>query len=179
MKNLITLLCLSVLWACNAPDASKEAEHADHNASADSALVEQHVKLKNDTLQHIFDNYIELKNALVKSDAVASAEHAKKLELSLAKFPGCETTSVMAKNMADSKDLKDQRKLFTALSTDLIALYKSVDLGANSTIYVQHCPMANKGDGGDWLAKEKQIRNPYYGDEMLECGNVVEEIKSK
>jgi hypothetical protein len=39
--------------------------------------------------------------------------------------------------------------------------------------------MANKGDGGDWLSTEKEIRNPYYGDEMLECGRVAEEIKAK
>jgi Cu(I)/Ag(I) efflux system membrane fusion protein len=39
--------------------------------------------------------------------------------------------------------------------------------------------MANKGDGGDWLSSVKKIQNPYYGDEMMECGSVVEEIKTK
>ena len=67
---------------------------------------------------------------------------------------------------------------FTALNTDLIALFKNVELTAG-TIFVQHCPMANKGDGGDWLSSVKKIQNPYYGDEMMECGSVVEEIKTK
>jgi Cu(I)/Ag(I) efflux system membrane fusion protein len=62
------------------------------------------------------------------------------------------------------------------LSTDVIALFKHADLKKGS-IYVQHCPMANNGDGGDWLATENKIQNPYYGDEMMECGRVLEEIK--
>jgi hypothetical protein len=37
--------------------------------------------------------------------------------------------------------------------------------------------MANDGNGGYWLSSEPQIKNPYYGDEMLECGEVKEEIK--
>jgi hypothetical protein len=46
-------------------------------------------------------------------------------------------------------------------------------------IYVQHCPMANNGDGGDWLSAENKIQNPYYGSEMMECGAVIAEIKAK
>ena len=53
--------------------------------------------------------------------------------------------------------------------------HASIEKGA---IFVEHCPMANNGEGGDWLASEKKINNPYYGKEMLECGSVVEEIKA-
>ena len=44
------------------------------------------------------------------------------------------------------------------------------------TFYVQHCPMANDNNGADWLSKEKEIKNPYYGDKMLKCGMVSETI---
>jgi hypothetical protein len=37
--------------------------------------------------------------------------------------------------------------------------------------------MAKNGDGAYWLASEKEIKNPYYGDDMLNCGEVKEEIK--
>lgn len=36
-------------------------------------------------------------------------------------------------------------------------------------IYVVYCPMAK----GSWLQKDKTIRNPYHGQEMLHCGEIV------
>lgn len=44
-------------------------------------------------------------------------------------------------------------------------------------VYYQHCPMANKGKGANWLSKENAIKNPYYGSQMLTCGSTVETIK--
>ena len=40
-----------------------------------------------------------------------------------------------------------------------------------------HCPMANNGKGADWLSKENEVKNPYYGSMMLGCGKVTETIK--
>lgn len=37
------------------------------------------------------------------------------------------------------------------------------------------CPMV-KGGGGDWLQKNSELRNPYWGSEMLTCGEVVQEL---
>ena len=36
--------------------------------------------------------------------------------------------------------------------------------------------MANDNNGADWISKEKEIKNPYYGDEMLTCGSILETI---
>jgi Cu(I)/Ag(I) efflux system membrane fusion protein len=36
--------------------------------------------------------------------------------------------------------------------------------------------MANNNKGAVWLSAEKDIMNPYYGDAMLTCGNVIEII---
>lgn len=85
---------------------------------------------------------------------------------------------MIAEKIAGTEDIKIQRKEFTALSSDVIALFKHADITQGS-IYVQHCPMANNGDGGDWLSSEKKISNPYYGKEMLTCGAVLEVIKAK
>jgi len=46
-----------------------------------------------------------------------------------------------------------------------------------SPIYFQHCPMANDGKGADWLSKDKDIKNPYYGNQMLTCGKTVETLQ--
>jgi hypothetical protein len=44
-------------------------------------------------------------------------------------------------------------------------------------VYVQFCPMANNGEGANWLSKESAVKNPYYGSMMLTCGSVKEAIK--
>lgn len=45
------------------------------------------------------------------------------------------------------------------------------------TYFIQRCPMANDDKGAEWLSKEKEVMNPYFGASMLRCGEVVHEIK--
>jgi hypothetical protein len=37
---------------------------------------------------------------------------------------------------------------------------------------IAHCPMVD----GDWIQEGKEVRNPYYGSEMLECGEVTGDL---
>ena len=148
-------------------DTISKIEVADNNG----------VELKDNKVQAIYDGYISLKNALVNTKFEDAQKAASVLKLALADYKGCENTALIAGKIATAKDIAAQRKEFTSLSADVIALFKHADLKKGS-IFVQHCPMANNGDGGDWLAAEKKIQNPYYGDEMMDCGRVLEEIKS-
>lgn len=151
-------------------------------ASADStstaaATATTGVELADAKTENIYKGYIALKNALVSSNPAAAKTAASKLSVALKAFQGCENTALIADQIAGSADLKLQRKEFTALSSDVIALFKHAEI-KKGTIYVEHCPMANNGMGGDWLSSEKKISNPYYGDEMLTCGAVLEELKT-
>jgi Cu(I)/Ag(I) efflux system membrane fusion protein len=40
------------------------------------------------------------------------------------------------------------------------------------SLFVQFCPMADDDRGAYWLSRSEAIRNPYFGDQMLTCGNV-------
>jgi hypothetical protein len=52
--------------------------------------------------------------------------------------------------------------------------------GANDrTLYYQHCPMANNDKGGNWISQTSEIKNPYFGDKMLKCGETKETLASK
>ena len=73
--------------------------------------------------------------------------------------------------ISETTDLKKQREQFARLSTNMITLAKAVNLGTKPT-YETYCPM-NKSS---WLSESKTIKNPYYGNAMLNCGNVVETI---
>jgi len=175
MKRILGIAIVTALMACNQSE-KKTVETKDSN-QVDSS-IKTSVVIKDEKKSEIFDQYEDLKNALVNSDSAEAQRFSTKLEKSLATYEGCESTASIARKISETTNIIFQRKEFTALSMDLIAFIKSGEI-EKGTIYVQHCPMANKGDGGDWLSTEKDIKNPYYGKEMLTCGRVVEEIKAK
>ncbi|MET1054753.1 MAG: DUF3347 domain-containing protein [Pedobacter sp.] len=177
MKKYIGIVILSALVACS--NAAKKGEAStDSTVTTEKSFAAAGIQLADPKIENIYSGYISLKNMLVAGNAAAAHQSAADLSKSLSAFSGCENTALIADKIAGTEDIKIQRKEFTSLSSDVIALFKHVDL-KKGTIYVQHCPMANNGDGGDWLSSEKKINNPYYGEEMLECGGVVEEIKPK
>ena len=87
-----------------------------------------------------------------------------------------ELLSSITESLALTSDLKKQRLYFKSLSKIIIDMVsKSKNL--NETVYIQFCPMADQNKGAKWLSLEKKIMNPYFGDKMLNCGSVLEEIK--
>jgi hypothetical protein len=46
-----------------------------------------------------------------------------------------------------------------------------------TTAYYEFCPMAFNNSGAYWLSDNAVIRNPYFGDKMLTCGSVEEELR--
>lgn len=166
------MLSLFSLMAC------QQSNKSNTNQTDSTQVKKTDVSLKDTKKSNILQAYILLKDALVSSDAIKAKTAASDLQKTLASYPGCEPTAEVVAKIANSADLKTQRKNFITLSADVIPLIKHSDV-ESGTIYVQHCPMAADGKGADWLSTDKDIKNPYYGDEMLTCGKVTEEIKAK
>lgn len=159
--------------------AENHAGHMQHAAETQSASK----------LQGIFTQYFLLKDALIQSDGTAAATAARSLQQSILavkmeELNGTEHTAWMAAKSAlaldaerigGTKELERQRDYFASLSTHMYTLLKASK--PEETVYYQHCPMFNKGKGANWLSKESEIRNPYYGAQMLGCGKTVEAIK--
>ncbi len=137
----------------------------------------------------VFDNYFDLKDALVKTDgnlasakatALLSAINAIKMETLKTeehnvwmKVLGNLTSST--ETISKTQDIAKQRNSFDELS---LTIYDLIKVSKQELpIYYQFCPMANDGKGANWLSKENTIKNPYYGSMMLNCGKVVETIK--
>lgn len=127
-----------------------------------------------DPVKTVLDQYMAVKEALVASDPAAAATQANLLLKSLgtAKLDALKKDT---KTIADSKDLNKQRAAFASLSDKLYTVVKAAKPAA--TIYYQHCPMYNNGKGGNWLSMDAEIRNPFYGDMMLNCGSTKETIQ--
>ncbi|MFN0291708.1 DUF3347 domain-containing protein [Pedobacter helvus] len=172
----LVALALAALVSCQSNQQAKE-NNDTAIVTADTALSAPQT-FKDQKLQNIYTAYINLKDHLVATKLEAAKPAATELAKALQGFEGCENAAIIAGKIADAKDIKTQRAAFTDLNVEVIPVFKHAAL-ASGTIYVQHCPMANNGDGGDWLSSEKKIQNPYYGDEMMECGRIAEEIKAK
>lgn len=141
-------------------------------------------------LSAVFSSYIDLKNAFISSDASKVKEAAVKTEASLGKvdmklLSGAAHNDWMAyltplqgslKDIQGSDDIEAQRKAFSTLSDNLYKSIKAFGLGGDEAFY-EYCPMAFNNEGAYWLSENDQIRNPYFGDKMLKCGEVKEKLQ--
>lgn len=76
--------------------------------------------------------------------------------------------------LPDRADLRTARRDFEPLSTALADLAREHHVTHRENLRVYQCPMTPVLGIGRWLARGDQIRNPFFGSAMLECG---EEIK--
>jgi hypothetical protein len=76
-----------------------------------------------------------------------------------------------ARQIAESKDIAKQREFFADFSANFFQLAKTAKLSAQPAYY-QYCPMKK----AYWLSASSDIKNPYYGKQMLTCGAVKEAI---
>ncbi len=78
--------------------------------------------------------------------------------------------------MTGSKDTKDQKAAYDSFNQSLFKSIKAFGITEGSVFY-QYCPMALDSQGAYWLSNTKEIRNPYFGGNMLSCGEVKSIIK--
>ncbi len=147
-------------------------ENSDHMHS-EKTMASATVEFKNDGVKQAFNQYLEIKDALVQTNAEAAAEAAKELQASL-KENNAEIATI-AGNIAGEKDVNKQREEFSKLTAAMDPVLKQAI--SSGKIYKQFCPMAFEGKGDYWYSNSDQIRNPYFGDKMLKCGRVDETIE--
>ncbi len=121
----------------------------------------------------VFHNYQRIRMALVNSDADEVQTAAGNLAESFTVERDNMKLNALA--MAEANDLETQRELFSEFTAKVEPMFK--ESLSEGTIYKQFCPMAFDGKGGYWISNVDEIRNPYYGEKMLKCGKVVEEIQ--
>lgn len=145
--------------------------------------------VKKFSIAPIVANYLTLKNALVADNDKVAASEGKKLlatlnRIDLKSIPADKNSEYMeiagsakdhAKHIRDNAgNIEHQREHLVTLSEDvkdLVAMF-----GTSQKLYLSHCPMFNYGKGAMWLSETKTIKNPYYGAQMLSCGEVQKTI---
>jgi membrane fusion protein, copper/silver efflux system len=142
-------------------------------------------------LSDLFQNYFDIKNALVESNFIKSKNAMERFSKSLnavdMSILDDKTHAIwmdhdrnlreIVNSFLKLKDITDQRQSFSTFSNELIETAKNFRIETEK-MYVDYCPMAFDDQGGLWLSEFEEIRNPYFGDEMLKCGEIREVISS-
>ena len=127
--------------------------------------------------------YFKLKDAFIASNIVQVVSFANSTtnsfkslitqDLGEAEKTYLKKILVLLNLIATEDNLKNQREFFVQLNEYIVAIVKNIK-SPTQLLYIQKCPMANNNKGAIWLSKEEKIKNPYFGDLMLNCGEIQE-----
>ncbi|MGJ1390666.1 DUF3347 domain-containing protein [Sphingobacterium spiritivorum] len=162
------------LMGCN--NATKSTDTNITQREKTTEVKENVVGIKDDALNTVYQQYLLLSDALINSDMAAAKEAGLALELGAKALNNGNQFVKLASTITAVSDIEKQRAVFSDLSNEMMNRIKSVGL-EEGEIYLDYCPMALDDQGAVWLSNEKSIRNPYFGEKMMECGEVKETLK--
>ncbi len=171
----------------SAGTAGEDAEQQDMEMN--KKQVEAKAQFK-EQLQGVYDAYILMKDAFVASNASKVGQHARNLKSELETvdmgllegdvhmewMKHLEKLNQEIKKISISNDLQKQRLAFAEFNDIFYNTLKTFGLH-HGTVYYQYCPMARGDKGAYWFSNIKEIKNPYFGDMMLSCGETRETLK--
>jgi hypothetical protein len=128
----------------------------------DSALAEP--------VKSVLAHYLAIQTNLANDSIKGLDEHAS----AISKAANADATKMLppevakqAETLAQAKDLKAAREAFKPLSASLIKYLADHEVGKGA-YHEAYCPMVQ----ASWLQTGTDIRNPYMGKEMLDCGEL-------
>ncbi len=199
MRTILIALFVSGMFLSCETNTSKEHQDHERTETTENAEKEEinvitpsftnvdaHVSTH---IQSVVDHYIHIKTALVNSNSGEANNGATAILNAVNSFdksflPADQTPvynanadgiKANAQIITTEGDIEQQRVAFASLSNNVYGLIKA--FGANKPLYHDHCPMALNDQGAMWLSETEEIKNPYFGDEMMECGSVEEVIQ--
>lgn len=191
-RQLLIILAFAIFFSCNRNNASNETQEA--NIAEPDSLAASAGKFKTgDQFKIEFNNfytdYLSLSKAFVAADPqnIKQANDQIKKSLSamdVTEFDGAAKDSLITvsteieialREIASTEDLEKQRTAFSTVSNQLYKLIRDFGL-TDLKAYYTYCPMAFNDQGAYWISDREEIRNPYFGDKMLTCGVVKEEL---
>jgi hypothetical protein len=195
MKTMISIASLAaviILTACGGNNNNSERSTEKKSDSTSQPISNNAEAKKGGSVNDIVTGYLDLKNALASDNGNDAAAAAKKISTAIGNLDESALATDQKKVYDDVRDdikehaehigsngsnIAHQREHFDLLSQDMVDLVKAT--GTSQTLYRDFCPMYNNKKGAPWLSETKEIKNPYYGKKMPECGEVKEEIKAK
>ena len=117
-------------------------------------------------LREALESYYAMAAGLAADDYASAIEPREKLIGALGQL------GIDSEALGDAGDIAALRVAFDVVSGSLIDQVANGAMDRVGSAYVNHCPMAFKNRGADWLSPSPEILNPYFGSKMLTCGTV-------
>ncbi|WP_276501655.1 DUF3347 domain-containing protein [Terrimonas pollutisoli] len=142
------------------------------------------------SIKEIIDHYLHIKNALANDNGKEAAKGGAAMEKAISRLDKSLLTAEQkaaydvneeemkehAEHISENGDkISHQRSHFVMMSEVVYDLVKN--FGGGRPLYHDHCPMARDNKGAMWISETKEVKNPYFGAEMLTCGSVEEVIQ--
>ena len=169
------LLCAALLGACGSQEAvptpNPKAQVVTGHAKAEPGAFEQKAfaccsEAKASAVVRAFS---DLGATLAADDEAGAQQGADALATAMAAatFEGdAAPLADMAASLRTAKGLQAVREAYLAVSDPMLA-YAKAQSGGTDRYAIAYCSMKP----GRWLQSESELANPYYGSEMLRCGN--------
>ncbi len=175
------------------PMSDEEMEEMDEQpADNGKSLKETPMDFKMQ-LGEVMDRYLMLKDAFVNSNekeveaaAKETLDALNKVDMTILKGDAHNTWMKLQKPIKDNlngiiqmKGIEMKRSHFSIVTDKLLEAVKQFGIHNTeiSALYIEFCPMAFDNDGAYWISESKEIKNPYFGDAMLGCGEIRETLQ--
>ncbi|MTI41426.1 DUF3347 domain-containing protein [Fulvivirga lutimaris] len=166
MKTKMNAMVIMAFFAaCGTPKQENTTEE-----TATTEVAAEPVNEKDE----VVEAYIKVKDALVATDMESTKNAAEALHHTVMSDESLKSLADATMAVAQGEDIEAQRVAFQTLTAEFISYAKTSNPSVK--LYVQFCPMAFDNTGANWVSTSSEIRNPYFGDKMLKCGRVDEEI---
>ncbi len=137
------------------------------------------------------NEYLKMKDAFFASDAKEVDKYAKSMKSALEKvdmklLEGNEHMAWMdllkiinfsIDRVLKGNNIDDKRVGFRKLSDNMATVLDKFGVKSDKTLYLEFCPMADNERGAYWISTQKEIKNPYFGEQMPTCGEVKKTYK--
>jgi len=159
--------------------------HADDADRDREAPVEDLPPALSKALALVVNSYIDIQVALAGDDLATARAATVALDLAVEQasvqtpkrlreiwHPISKELIAHGKHLGGSKDIGHARHGFDGLSVQLIEILRRFGNPTERPLRLAFCPMSFDNRGAEWVQRGEEIRNSYFGAEMLTCGEL-------
>lgn len=136
------------------------------------------------SLAHVYTGYLEAQERLADDDFAGFVAAEGELRAAVTRV---DATGLAGEQLAAwhrdagelapggrAPDIEAARARFERMSNAAIDLQHRFGHAGDDTWHLVHCPMAFDFRGAGWIQRGETIRNPYFGSQMLRCGDITD-----
>ncbi|RJP22624.1 MAG: efflux RND transporter periplasmic adaptor subunit [Candidatus Abyssobacteria bacterium SURF_5] len=160
---------------------SMDTEQSDHAAMEEKKSIIDEPQTRA-ALNQVVESYLPLWRTLAADSKEGVSQYSEKLAGAAAKAADVAASADLqsrlvtlqqaAKSMK-ADDVDQARESFKEVSRALVAIFETYKAPMQDTYVIIECPMLKE----KWIQDSEEVRNPYYGSAMLNCGEVVENLQ--